>query len=215
MITLTTDLKHTSTTDISKENDTYHIIEDKLPVSTKVGASSWLLPSTNHFEARLTVLKAIFSLLLMKMPNLKLWYFVGDSAWQSDTRIIRHKKLLKRLKARGVEVTHSTKAIEHMKESGGKLKFFAAICFSELSLDSIIKAIAKEPCSYIVAVPDSFDIDSTLCNGWDTSDHVDRNILNNVVLGGGLLFKVVGTFDDQESGFVGFGIPELVTQLMQ
>lgn len=138
---------------------------------------------------------------------------MGDSAWQSDTRIIRHKKLFKRLKARGVEVTHTTKSIEHMKENDGKLKFFAATCFSELSIDSIVKAIAEEPCSYIVAVPDSFDIDSALCNGWDTSDYVDHNILNNVVQSGGLLFKVVGAFDDQESGFVGYGMPELVTQL--
>ncbi len=215
MITLTTDLKRTSTTDVSKENDTYHISEDKLLVSMKVGACSWLLPSTSHFEARLTVLKIIFSLILAKMPNLKLWYFVGDSAWQSDSRIIRHKKLFKRLKARGIEVTHTTKSIEHMKESDGKLKFFAATCFSELSIDSIVKAIAEEPCSYIVAVPDSFDIDSALCNGWDASDYIDRNILDNVVQSGGLLFKVIGAFDDKESGFVGFGKPEMVTQLVQ
>ncbi len=212
---MTIELKHTSTTDVSKENDTYYISEDKLPLSTKIGASSWLLPSTNLFEARFTVLKIIFSLIFAKMPNLKLWYFVGDSAWQSDTRIIRHKKLFKRLKARGVEITHTSKSIEHMKENNGKLKFFAATRFSELSIDSIVKAIAEEPCSYLVAVPDSFDIDSALSNGWDTSDYVDRNILHNVIQSGGLLFKVIGAFDDQESGFVGFGMPELVTQLVQ
>lgn len=95
------------------------------------------------------------------------------------------------------------------------MKFFAATCFSELSIDSITKAIAEEPCSYIVAVPDSFDINSALCNGWDTSDYVDCNILGNVVQSGGFLFKAVGAFDDQDSGFIGFGMPELVTQLVQ
>ena len=77
---MTIDLKHTSTTDVSKENDTYHITEDKLPAVTKVEAGSWLLSSTNHVEARLNVLKIIFNLLLAKMPDLKLWFFVGDSA---------------------------------------------------------------------------------------------------------------------------------------
>lgn len=212
---MTTNLKHTSTMDVSKENDTYYISEDNLTENTKVGASSWLLPTTNHFEARLTVLKIIFKLILVKMPNLKLWYLVGDSAWQNDTRIIRHKKLFRRLKARGVGVTHSTETIENVLEYEGKLKFFSAACFSELSIDSVVKTIAEEPCSYIVAVPDTFDIKSALSNGWEMSDYVDRNILNNVVESSGLLFKVVGAFDDQESGFVGFGMPELVTKLAQ
>ncbi len=215
VITLTTVLEHTSTMDVSKENDTYYISEDKLPKNTKVGASSWLLPSTNHFEARLTTLKIIFKLILAKMPNLKLWYLVGDSAWQNDTRIIRHKKLFKRLKARGGGVTHSTESIENVLEREGKLKFFAAACFSELSIDSVVKTIAEEPCSYIVAVPDSFDIDSVLSNGWEMSDYIDRNILSDVVQNNGLLFKVAGSFDDKESGFVGFGRPGVITKLVQ
>ncbi|HIF9205248.1 TPA: hypothetical protein ACX6QK_002597 [Photobacterium damselae] len=211
----TTNLEHTTTMDVSKENDTYYISKDNLLENMKVGASSWLLSSTNHFEARLTVLKMIFKLIHAKMPHLSLWYLVGDSAWQNDTRIIRHKKLFKRLNVRGGGIEHSTKSIENMLENEGKLKFFAAACISESSINSVIKTIAKEPCSYIVAIPDSFDINSVLNNGWESSNYIDRNILNNVIESRGLLFKIVGAFDDQESGFVGFGMPELITELEQ
>jgi hypothetical protein len=200
--------------DVTKENDTYYISKDNLSENMKVGASSWLLSSTNHFEARVTVLKMIFKLIHTKMPNLKLWYLVGDSAWQNDTRIIRHKKLFRRLDARGGGIEHSTESIENLLEYEGKLKFFSAACISELSINSVVKTITEESCSYIVAVPDSFDIRSILSNGWESTEYVDRHILNNVVEGRGLLFKIVGAFDDQESGFVGFGMPELVTELV-
>lgn len=60
---------------------------------------------------------------------------------------------------------------------------------------------------------DSFDIESIFSNDWESSEYVDRYILNSVIEGRGLIFKIVGAFDDQESGFVGFGMPELVTEL--
>ena len=210
-----TNLEQTSTMDVSKENNAYYISQDNLPESTRVAACSWLLPSKDHFYARLNVLKIIFTLIHARFPNLRLWFFVGDSSWQSDTRIIRHKKLFKRLKARGAEVKHTFESTENMVESNGKLKFFAATCMSEQSIESIVKAIAEEPCSYILAVPNSFDIDSVLCNGWKVSDCIDSNILSNVVHNHGLLFKAIGAFDDQESGFVGFGMPELITKLVK
>lgn len=200
--------------DVSKENDAYNICESKLPANTKVAAVSWLLSSNTHFDARLSVLRVLFNLIMMQIPKFKLWYLVGDSAWQDDTRIIRHKKLFKRLKSRGVEVTHATEFVEHMREHQGKLKFFGAARLSELSIESVIKMIAEQPSSYLVAMAEDSEIESAVHAGWNASDFIDKGLLSYVAENNGLIFKVVGEFDDLESGFVGFGTPEIVKKLV-
>lgn len=212
---MTINIKTTSTMDVSKNNDAYNIGENKLPTNTKVAACSWLLSSKTHLEARLAILRVIFNLIIMQAPKLQLWCFVGDSAWQDDTRIIRHKKLFKRLKSRGAEVTHATEFYECMQECEGKLKFFGASLLSELSIESVVEMIAEEPCSYLVAMADGFDVSAAIQSGWDTNDFVDRDLLSYVVENNGLIFKVVGEFDDPESGFIGLGAPELIKKLVQ
>ena len=157
----------------------------------------------------------IFSIVAAKLPTFQIWCLVGDSNWQDDTRIIRHRKLLKRLQSRGTGIRHSTHALEAMVEREGKLKFFSAIHLSELSISSAVNTLTLEPCSYVVAVPESFDIGDALAVGWEASDVLDLNLINKLVSGNGLLFKLVGTFDDPETGFVGFGAPVTVRKLVE
>ena len=201
--------------DVSIHNDTYNIRENKLPANMTIAACSWLLSSKNHFEARLSILRVIFNLIMMQIPKLQLWLFVGDSAWQDDTRIIRHKKLFRRLKSRGVEITHAIEFYECMQEYKGKLKFFGASLLSELSIESVVKMVEEEPCSYLVAMADGFDVSAAIQCGWTSNDFVDPDLLSYVVENNGLVFKVVGGFDDLESGFIGLGVPELVKKLAQ
>lgn len=96
--TLITNINVVNTMDVSKENETYNLSENSQMVNLKVAAVRWQLPSRNRLEARIIVLRFIFSIIVKKIPVFKLWCVVGDSVWQSDTRIIRHKKLFKRLK---------------------------------------------------------------------------------------------------------------------
>jgi hypothetical protein len=210
---LTIDIRTVSTMDVSKENETYNISENLLPPNSTVSAIRWLSSSRNHFEARILVLRAIFSLILEKLPDLRLWCIVGDSAWQTDTRIIRHKKLFKRLKARGVEITHANSFIEEIVERDGKLKFFGAAQLSELSIESIVSLMAEESCSYLLAVPEEFGIQAITTRGWDACGTIDSSLLCSVVENNGLILKMIGTFDDPETGFVGLGMPDLVRKL--
>lgn len=212
---MTTDIKTISTVDVSKENDVYNICEGKLPANMKIAACSWLLSSKNRLEARLIVLRAIFNLIMVRMPTFKLWYLVGDSIWQNDTRIIRHNKLFKRLKSGGVEVTNASEFLECMQEHHGKLKFFGATLLSELSIESVVKMIAEAPCSYLVAMSANSDVSAAIHSGWETSDFIDKGLLSYVAENKGLIFKAVGEFYDPESGFVGLGRAELVKKLVQ
>ena len=212
---MTTDIRVDSTMDASKENETYNINEALLPSGLNIAAIRWLLSSRNHLEARVLVLRAIFSLILDKLPSLRLWCVVGDSTWQSDNKIIRHKKLFKRLKARGVEITHADNFAEEILEVDGKLKFFGATQLSELSIESAVKLMGEESCSYIVALPKECEINVLISKGWDAREAIDLSLLGRVVENNGLFFKVIGIFDDPESGYVGLGSPNLVRKLAQ
>lgn len=212
---LTTDIQIVSTMDVSKQNDTYNINETLIPSSLNVAAISWLHSSISHLEARIFVLRTIFNLILEKFPSLRLWCVVGDSAWQSDTKIIRHKKLFKRLKARGVEIAHADNFAEEMVEVDGKLKFFGAAQLSELAIKSVVRLMTEESCSYIVAVPTEYEINALISKGWDCSEVIDSDLLGRIVENKGLVFKVIGIFDDPESGYVGLGSPSMVRKLAQ
>lgn len=212
--TLMTNINIVSTMDVSKENETYNLSENSQMVNLKVAAVRWQLPSRNRLEARIIVLRFIFSLIVKKMPRFKLWCVVGDSVWQSDTRIIRHKKLFKRLKERGVEISHAAHFLEEIVESDRKLKLFGAAQLSELSIESVVSLMEEESCSYLIAVPEEFEIHALICRGWNTSELIDTRLLREIVESNGLVLKIVGAFDDPESGFVGIGKPELVKWLV-
>jgi hypothetical protein len=143
-----------------------------------------------------------------------LWCVVGDSVWQSDTRIIRHKKLFKRLKERGVEISHAAHFLEELVESDRKLKLFCAAQLSELSIESVVSLMEEESCSYLIAVPEEFEVHALICRGWNTSELIDTRLLREIVESNGLVLKMVGAFDDPESGVVGIGKPEMVKVLV-
>lgn len=210
---MTIELEHTTTMDISKKNNTYNIRLGKPFEDIKIAASNWLLKSTDYFEARCEALKIISNIISLKTSDLQLWLLVGDSGWQNDTRIIRYKKLLKRLKSRIAEIEFPVGTPEKLLEHEGKIKFFAAVSFNQFSIDSIVKVLEEEKCSYIVAIPDNVEVNSLLVNGWHINNGIDLNILKSVVEKNGLLFKLIGEFDDQQTGFVGFGTPWLIQKI--
>jgi hypothetical protein len=56
------------------------------------------------------------------------WFiFLGSSAWQQNTRIIRHRKLREALKCRGLEIAEGGGWQEHAIEAEGKIRFFGGL----------------------------------------------------------------------------------------
>ena len=207
---MTTDIRVASAADLTIKND---VMSMHVPDGIALAGVSWLVVGSSASEALLSVLRFVYSLIGKKLTGYKLWLLVGNSAWQPDTRIVRHHKLWGGLRARGIEVSHISNLQEAMLESGGKLKFFGAAQLSELSVVSVVKALSEERCTYLVALPSSFDPQNILEIGWSGEFAEDFNLIAYLLKSGAVLIKQLGEFDDKERGMVAIGQPEIVKLL--
>jgi len=212
---LITKIRSESTRDVSITNSVYNIDRSMLPKNFAVAARNWLACSDSDENARDSVLRNIYKDVTEQLSSLELWCLVGDSSWQTNTRVIRHRKLLRRLKDRGVEVTHAKGALEVEIENDGKVRYFCAIQFSEMSIRSVNHLMFEEPCSYIVAIRKSYDINLLISRGWQSPQPVDVDLMVEVVKNDGLLCKRIGEFDDVDVGFVVFAGQDVLSQIEQ
>ena len=104
--------------------------------------------------------------------------------------------------------------IDNTPKKYQKLKFFGATCLSRSSIDTVVDALLEERCSYLVAAPQNFDVSRALKVGWSGELSEDLSFFGCVFQLGGLVLKLIGEFDDFESGFVSVGSPEVVGRLL-
>lgn len=209
-ITMTTDIRVVSAPDLSVANEVINLSCVPLPEDEVLAGVYWFSVGCSACEALQSVLRFVYGLIVKKMPGYRVWLLVGNSAWQPDTRIVRHRKLWGALTARGINISHSCNAQEVMREEDGALKFFGSVQLSELSTESVVNVLLEENCSYIVALPGTIEPDNFVDIGWSGDLSGDFKIIETLIKCGGLLFKRSGEFDDKEKGIVGVGQPALV-----
>ncbi|KJH87858.1 hypothetical protein UG46_03315 [Pseudomonas fluorescens] len=78
-------------------------------------------------ESVASVLSFIYELIEFKFTKHDWFIFLGSSAWQQNTRIIRHRKLRGALKCRGLEIAEGGGWQEHAIEAEGKIRFFGGL----------------------------------------------------------------------------------------
>ncbi|WP_238349070.1 hypothetical protein [Pseudomonas poae] len=211
---MTIDIKIVSAPDISVANDVINLHRAGENHRSALSAASFLVDYASNTSVA-GVLRFIFSLIVKSLPEYNVLLLVGNSAWQSDTRVVRYRKLWGgTLKFRGSEILGGSDPRESIVASHGKLKFFCALRLSELSIGTVVDVIIDERCSYIVATPKSFDIEPILDVGWSGSLAEDFSLCGRICEEKGLLFKQVGEFDDHEWGFVSVGSPEILKKLL-
>ncbi|WP_245399228.1 hypothetical protein [Pseudomonas syringae] len=210
---MTTDIRVSSTFDVSKENEIINISRAVIAERVVLSAASFST-SLKAQKPLGRVLKFIYKLIDEKFSHYDLWLFLGNSATQPDTRVVRHKKLWGALKSRGFDIPGSSEVAETMIEVGGGVKFFGAVCLSEYSIAIVADVIVDERCSYFAALPKNFNFQRSLDKGWTGEISKDFDCLHCVSKAGGIVFKRVGEFDDAERGFVAIALPEVIKELL-
>ncbi|WP_259642214.1 hypothetical protein [Pseudomonas syringae] len=210
---MTTDVRVASTVNVLKENEIIYIPCAAIAEGAVLSAASFSISLEAQKPLGL-VLRFIYKLVAERFSQYDFWLFLGNSATQPDTRVVRHKKLWGALRTRGFEIPDSNDAIETMVEVGGGVKFFGVMCFYESSIEIVADLIVHERCSYIAALPKSFDFRRALDMRWTGEISKDFDWLRCVSKAGGIVFKRAGEFDDAERGFVAIALPEVIKELL-
>ncbi|WP_148060148.1 hypothetical protein [Pseudomonas frederiksbergensis] len=207
---MTIDIQVLSVADISTSNNVLDVGQvDRGTLS----AASFLVVGKLKVSL-VDTLGFLFDLVSLKTQRYEIWLFLGNSAWQPDTRIVRYHKLWGALRLRGVEILGGSDSQELAVEGGGGVKFFGAVRLSKSSIVSAINAISDERCSYIVALPDEAEVKTILEVGWSGDIAKDVDFLYYICEKNSLIFKAVGAFDDFERGFVSVATPSVMRQFL-
>ncbi len=208
-ITMTIDIKILSAPNIFIPNEVFNIDRPQGGGGESISVASFMVAESSSSSLAL-VLNYIFSLIEKKLLGYDIWFFVGSSAWQPDTRVVRYRKLWGALSFRGNEVVGGSELQERMVEADGRLKFLGAVRLSRNSVESLVKILEVERCSYIAALPSGCDVQSILDVGWSGNVSDDLDFYYLIREKKGLLFKRIGEFDDGERGFLSTGSSEVM-----
>jgi len=201
----TTIINTSFTLNVSSENDTLNIGMVGNGPTEQLGAISWTEVTSDQALTQKQILKYVRDEVEKCNKYTGLWLFVGDSNWQVDNRIIRHKKLFRRLADRGYKNSDFIDSYEMLHESGNKLRYFGAVEVADSDFEWVIPVLRGERCSYLVFVPSEFNVEKILRTGWDVSNTVDVDFVSGVIGMNGLVLKITGSFDDIDAGFICVG----------
>lgn len=207
---MTTKNKFAWIDDVSRPNEVFNFGSGNPPSSFAPGAAHWLADASSPYDSLLLILRTVYAQTLTKLPGYRMWLLAGTSAWQPDSRIVRHRGLWGALKARGVDFPNASRESESMLKTDGKLKFFGAAHITDLTLTSVAKVLLEERCTYLLAMPSHALIDDLVEMGWSGGFRDDANLLDCVNRKGGVIFSKVGEFDDIERGLVAVANPRVL-----
>ncbi|MBD8614227.1 hypothetical protein IFT69_10895 [Pseudomonas putida] len=210
---MTIDIQVSSTFDVFTKNEVVNLSLSHTASRVKLDAASYLASGGMH-KSLTVVLSGIYNRINQVFPNYNMWLFIGNSAVQLDTRIIRYRRLWGGFKSRGFDLSFLSDSFENMIEVDGGLKFFGAVPFSKNSLAVVFDLIMGERCSYIAALPNSFDVKCALSEGWSGDISKDFDLICCACEKEAIVLKKIGEFDDCNRGFLALALSENIGGLI-
>ena len=99
-----------------------------------------------------------------------------------------------------------------LTESESGIKFSGAVRISDASIESVVKILLNERCSYIVFSPEDVIVGNIINAEWSGGVSQDIKLIYSVSVVKGVFLDLVGEFDDFEKGFSIFGRRDVVNR---
>lgn len=214
---MTTDLRVLRAADVFVDNDVLCLPLDRRAAEQPLAGAAWLVCGAAPKDAHRRALSHAASLVITKLTGYVLWLLAGHTAWQPDSRVTRHRKLWGALKARHLVAPFGRSTEEQLVETADGIRFFGGIQLGLGSLEQVIAILEAEPISHLVAlkVQDGAVAERLVHDGWERARVGPSASVVSAVKGvGGIVFRLVGDFDDRESGCVALAKPEVLDELM-
>lgn len=213
---MTTDLRVERTDDIFAPNDVLCLRAAGRASSSAIGAVVFLAEGVRPIAAHLQALRHATSVLDQSGEGYVFWLLASHAAKQPGSATIRHRKLWRSLEYRGLPILRGRTTKDNLIETGSELRYFGALEFGLASIESVVSILEAEPFSQLVAVRsrDERTIVDFVQTGWDRPQlGPPLAILDAVCDIDGLLFWLVGAFDDREAGCALLGRVEVLDRI--
>ncbi|MGF6402335.1 hypothetical protein ABH908_003947 [Pseudomonas frederiksbergensis] len=209
---MTTSVRVVRVTDVFSDNEVINVHGVIPDFDIGVSARSWSLESPS-LESMLRLFRDIYILVGAGFSGWEGWLIVRNSAWQPNTKVVWHRRLWAALKFRGFDVVGGSDFQESSIESVLGVKFSGAVRISNVSVESVVKILLSEQCSYIVFLPEANIAKDIINAEWSGDISKDIKLICSISAVKGMLLDLVGEFDDCEKGYSIFGSPDMISRL--
>jgi hypothetical protein len=206
---MTTSVKALFFADAFEKNEIISLDRNLFPDLFSAGAAEWVVDNFSGPRPLDEVFKLLRAKFLEHFGAYDFWLLIGDSVWQSDTRLARHKGLFGKLKLGGADLDLDSEHYESMIEQDGRIKFFGAIKI-EQNFDDLLKFTQPGSCTYIGARDRNSNWQFPISAGWSGEWRQDSDVIAHIVGNGGVLLRRTGFFDDPEIGLQALGPAEIL-----
>lgn len=210
---MTIEIKIQSSPDAFANNALIALKREMFCGGVALAASEWTTERTVSADAFLGVLGFVFARATQRLEGYGIWLLTGDTAWQTDTRIVRYRKRFNALKMRGIDFETIPDRFEWEIESAGKLKFFGVVRLDQSVLPLVQLAMTPRSCTYIVALPHGREQNIPRSSAWSGQWNEDSHLVEMIGDSNGIAFQRTGFFDDREVGLLALGSPTALEKI--
>lgn len=143
----------------------------------------------------------------------EIFLLLGNSTWQSDNSLVRHRGIMGMLKNRGVDFGVPPIAMATIEEKGHGLKFFVVIKLRKDSIKLLSNVMKAGSCAYLLALRSDDNWLPSLDEGFSGDWKNDSALISAVTRHGGVVMRRIGFFDDPEIGLQGVADTHIIEQI--
>ncbi len=145
--------------------------------------------------------------------NISLYLIVGNDNFSKNSRIFNYYKLWKSLKKRGLEVKNGLYSKEISLQKEDKIKFVGAIQIIDgTSVADVVNVLLNRLNSHLLLLPSGEDVTEFLKYGCSRIISENSEYIKQIANRGGVVLFREGNFDDNHTGFLGFGTIPLIDE---
>ncbi len=145
--------------------------------------------------------------------HISLYLIVGDDNFNENSKIINYYKLWKSLKKQKLEVENGVYLEEICFQREGKIKFLGAIqIIDATSVTDVVNILLHRLNSHLLLLPSGEDVTEFLKHGFSRIISENNEYIKQIANRGGVVLFREGNFDDNHTGFLGFGAIPLIDE---
>ena len=211
---MTTEIKLVTHSDAFSDNEVLVLDRAAYGEQSQLMVAEWTAAGPSTMACLQKVLAFVYEWFDRRLDNYDFWLLVGHSSWQSDTRIVRYRKIFNSLAASGINFEGIAERAEAMVESEGKVKFFGAVRLNESVLSLVPETMPVRSSTYLALIPKGGETSFPLSTGWSGQWSEDSLLIKTISDLEGVVFQRTGFFDDPEAGLIAVGSPHVLGRVL-